>query len=108
MAANPGISAQDFLEQLCHRYQEDGADIVLVSYIPVHLILRLESSQGHFADYVGVFIKTMIEAALEAITGDHYRVIMEVQPLKRAGNIPAPGKRLECRDGASSGTDPVS
>ncbi len=104
-ASYPGIGAQDFLDRFCRNYREDGADIALISYIPVHLLMRIESSQGYFADYIGVFIRSMVEGALEAITGDRYRVNVDVQPLKRTGKLPAPEQSAARRGGEDGGNN---
>ncbi len=105
IAAYPDIAAQDFLDRFCRNYREDGADIEMISYIPVHLLLRIESSQGHFAEYIGIFITSLIEGALESITGDHYRVNVDVQPLKRTGKLPAPEQSVRHSGGGAGETN---
>ena len=103
-AAHPGLGAQRFLERFCRNYQNDGADLKLVSYIPVHIELAIEASRENFAEYIGLYVTSVLEGALEAITGDHYRVTVDVLPQKRVGRIPAPEHIPLRRDGADGGT----
>jgi len=103
-AAHPDLGAQRFLERFCRNYQNDGADLKLVSYIPVHIELAIEASRENFAEYIGLYITSVLEGALEAITGDHYRVTVDVLPQKRVGRIPAPEHSALHRDGADGGT----
>ena len=103
-AAHPGLGAQRFLERFCRNYQNDGADLKLISYIPVHIELAIEASRENFAEYIGLYVTSVLEGALEAITGDHYRVTVDVLPQKRVGRIPAPEHIPLRRDGADGGT----
>lgn len=76
--AGPKVSAQKFLESTCSSYAADGANITIVSFIPICIILRIESN-GKFAEDVGVYIQSLLERALEIITGEHYNVIVDVR-----------------------------
>ena len=88
VTTGPRIGAQEFLESVCSSYAMDGADITITSLIPVYITLKIESC-GRFADDVGIYLESMLEKALEIITGEHYRVIVDVRAVKRVGRSPA-------------------
>ena len=90
VATGPRVSAQEFLESVCSSYALDGANITIMSLIPVCITMRIES-RGRFADDVGIYLESMLEKALELITGEHYRVIVDVRAVKRVGRSPASG-----------------
>ncbi len=103
-AAHSDLGAQRFLERFCRNYQNDGADLRLISYIPVHMELAVEASRENFAEYIGLYITSVLEGALEAITGDHYRVTVDVLPQKRVGRIPAPEHSAQRCGGQKDGS----
>ena len=90
--AGPKVSAQQFLEFICSSYAADGANITIVSLIPICITLKIESN-GKFAEDVGAYIQSLLEKALEIITGEHYNVIVDVRSVKRVGQSPAPRKK---------------
>lgn len=84
MEKTPPMSAQDFLDYVCDIFSGDGVDVKLVSYIPVNLVFRSGMQDLRFGDQMSEYLKALVTECLKIITGDEYRVIIDMRQINRA------------------------
>lgn len=80
----PSIAAQDFIDHMCRVFSGDGVDISLESYIPVHLVFNSGMQDSRFGDHMRTYLQALVTECLRIITGDEYRVIIDINPINRA------------------------